>query len=57
MAVALPAPARSLAFAPDTRSLTAVSRTGLVQHWDLATGRRTDTRREDFLPLLCCHFQ
>jgi WD40 repeat protein len=27
------------AFTPDGRALTSVSRTGLVQHWDLATGK------------------
>ena len=29
----------AVSFAPDGRALTSVSRTGLVQHWDLATGK------------------
>jgi WD40 repeat protein len=43
----------AVAFAPDGRTLTTVTRTGLVQHWDLATGKWRDAaegaRREDFL--------
>ena len=42
-----------VAFAPDGRTLTSVSRGGLVQHWDLATKKCADSKdnakREDFL--------
>jgi len=42
-----------VAFARDGRSLTSVTRDGLVQHWDLATKKCTDpkdaSKREDFL--------
>src|SRR5207248_1103424 len=40
-------------FAPDGRTLTAVTRDGLVQHWDLATKKcvaaPADAKREDYL--------
>jgi WD40 repeat protein len=43
----------AVSFSPDGRALTSVSRTGLVQHWDLATGKRigaaAGARRQDFL--------
>ena len=37
----------AVAFAPDGRTLTSVSRTGLVQHWDLATGKCADAEDGD----------
>jgi hypothetical protein len=43
----------ALAFAPDGLTLTAITRDGLVQHWDLATKKCVDppdsAKREDFL--------
>jgi hypothetical protein len=40
-------------FAPDARTLTTVTRDGLVQHWDLATKKSVaapaDAKREDYL--------
>jgi hypothetical protein len=43
----------AVAFAPDGRTLTAVTRYGLVQHWDLATKKCVDppatAKQEDFL--------
>jgi WD40 repeat protein len=43
----------AVAFASDGQTLTSVNRTGLVQHWNLATGKCADAadgaRREDFL--------
>jgi hypothetical protein len=35
----LPKHGLAVTFSPDGRTLTSVSRTGLVQHWDLATGK------------------
>ena len=43
----------AVAFAPDGRTLTSVSRDGLVRHWDLATKKCVDPKegaqRKDFL--------